>query len=32
MVGDREPVRFVAHPLQQIQAVAVAGHDHRIGL
>ena len=29
VVGDREPVCFVAHPLQQIQPFAVARHDDR---
>jgi hypothetical protein len=32
VIGDREPVCFITHPLQQIQAVAVARHDDRVGL
>ena len=32
MVGDGESVRLVTHPLQQIQALAVARHDDRVRL
>src|SRR5579875_3638769 len=30
VVADREPVRLVADPLQQVQALAAARHDHRV--
>ena len=30
VVGDREPVRLVPHPLQQVQPLGRAGHDHRV--
>ncbi len=32
VIGDREPVCFVAYSLQQIQALTGAGQDHRIDL
>ncbi len=32
MVGDREPVRLVAHTLQQVQALARAREDDRVRL
>ena len=32
VVGDREPVRLVAHPLQQVEALAGARQDHRVGV
>ena len=30
VVGDREPVRLVADPLQQVEALAAARQDHRV--
>ena len=30
MVGDREPVGLVADPLEQVEALAGARHDHRV--
>ena len=32
VVGDGEPVRLVAHPLQQVQRLAGARQDHRVVL
>ena len=32
MIGDGEAVRLVADALQQIERLAVAGQDHRVGL
>ena len=32
VVGDREPVRLVADPLQQVEALAGARQDHRVVL
>ena len=32
VVGDREPVRLVAHPLQQVEPLAGARQDHRVGV
>ena len=30
MVGDREPVGLVADPLEEVEALAGAGQDHRV--
>ena len=32
MVGNREAVRFIANPLQQVKPLTVTGQDHRVGL
>ena len=32
VVGDREAVRLVAYPLQEVEALAGARQDHRVGL